>query len=101
MNSEPAYRLEFKASALKEWHKLDRPVREQFKKKLQERLSQPRVEAAHLAALPDCYKIKLRAAGYRLVYQVVDATVTVIVVAVGKREDSAAYQAAAKRLAKE
>jgi mRNA interferase RelE/StbE len=35
--------------------------------------------------MPDCYKIKLRAAGYRLVYQVEDKTVTVIVVAVGKR----------------
>jgi mRNA interferase RelE/StbE len=40
----------------------------------------------------------LRAAGYRLVYQVVDATITVIVVAVGKREDSAAYLEAAKRI---
>jgi mRNA interferase RelE/StbE len=92
------YRLEFKTSAHKEWQKLDRPIREQFKKKLVERLEQPRIESARLAVLPDCYKIKLRAAGYRLVYQVVDDTITVIVVAVGKREDSAAYLAAAKRL---
>jgi len=48
--------------------------------------------------MPDCYKIKLRAAGYRLVYQVEDTTVTVIVVAIGKREDSAVYLAAAKRI---
>jgi mRNA interferase RelE/StbE len=27
------YKLEFKVSALKEWQKLDRPIREQFKKK--------------------------------------------------------------------
>ena len=44
------------------------------------------------------YKIKLRASGYRLVYQVRDQTITVFVVAVGKRERSAAYDAADKRL---
>ncbi len=93
-----SYKLEFKTSALKEWKKLDPALREQFKKKLLARLAQPRVESARLTAMPDCYKIKLRAAGYRLVYQVKDKTVTVIVVAVGKREDSAIYLAAAKRL---
>ncbi len=93
-----SYKLEFKTSALKEWQKLDRALREQFKKKLLERLAQPRVESARLTAMLDCYKIKLRAAGYRLVYQVKDKTVTVIVVAVGKREDSAIYLAVAKRI---
>ena len=92
------YRLEFKASAQTEWRKLDSHIREQFKKKLIERLEQPHIESARLAAMPDCYKIKLRAAGYRLVYQVEDTTVTVIVVAIGKREDSAVYLAAAKRI---
>jgi len=92
------YRLEFKTSAQKEWQKLDRQIREQFKKKLIERLVQPRIESARLIAMPDCYKIKLRAAGYRLVYQVEDATITVIVVAIGKREDSAVYLAATKRV---
>ncbi len=92
------YRLEFKTSAQKEWQKLDSQIREQFKKKLIERLAQPRIESARLSAIPDCYKIKLRAAGYRLVYQVEDTTVTVIVVAVGKREDSAVYRAAVKRV---
>jgi mRNA interferase RelE/StbE len=93
-----SYKLEFKTSALKEWQKLDRTLREQFKKKLLERLAQPRVESARLTVMPDCYKIKLRAAGYRLVYRVEDKTVTVIVVAVGKREDSVIYLAAAKRV---
>lgn len=92
------YRLEFKTSAQKEWQKLDSPIRAQFKKKLIERLMQPRIESARLTAMPDCYKIKLRAAGYRLVYQVEDTTITVIVVAVGKREDNAVYLAAAKRI---
>lgn len=92
------YRLEFKTSAQKEWQKLDSQIREQFKKKLIERLAQPRIESARFAAMPGCYKIKLRAVGYRLVYQVEDTTVTVIVVTVGKREDSAVYLVAAKRI---
>ena len=92
-----SYSLEFKASAWKEWQKLDRPIREQFKKKLTERLETPRIESARLALLPDCYKIKLRASGYRLVYQVNDATVAVVVIAVGKRERSRVYRKAGKR----
>lgn len=92
------YSLEFRDSAWKEWQKLDRPLREQFKARLLQRLENPRVESARLSALPDCYKIKLRAAGYRLVYQVFDDRVVVVVVAVGKREDSAVYRKARGRM---
>lgn len=92
------YDLAFLPSALKEWEKLGGNVRSQFKKKLSERLANPHVDAARLSGLPDCYKIKLRAAGYRLVYRVDDAVVTVIVVAVGKRDRNAVYKAAAGRL---
>ena len=92
-----SYSLEFRASAWKEWQKLDRTLREQFKAKLLERLEKPRVESARLSGMPDCYKIKLRAAGYRLVYQVFDDSVVVVVVAVGKREDSAVYRKARGR----
>ncbi|MEW6560478.1 MAG: type II toxin-antitoxin system RelE/ParE family toxin [Pseudomonadota bacterium] len=91
------YSLEFRDSAWKEWQKLDRTLREQFRAKLLERLENPRVESARLSGLPDCYKIKLRAAGYRLVYQVFDDRVVVVVVAVGKREDSAVYRKARGR----
>lgn len=93
-----SYRLEFRESAWKEWQKLDRPLREQFKAKLLERLENPRVESARLSGMADCYKIKLRAAGYRLVYQVFDKRLVVVVVAVGKREDSAVYRKAGRRL---
>ena len=78
-----SYSLEFRESAWKEWQKLDRPLREQFKNKLLERLENPRLESARLSGMSDCYKIKLHAAGYRLVYQVFDDRVTVVVVAVG------------------
>ncbi|CAI3786552.1 mRNA interferase toxin RelE [Pseudomonas sp. MM227] len=92
------YSLEFDARALKEWHKLGDTVRQQLKKKLVAILLNPRNEANRLHGLPDCYKIKLRSSGYRLVYQVIDQEVVVFVVAVDKREREAVYRKAAERL---
>lgn len=91
------YELEFHPDALEEWGKLDRSVHDQFKKKLEERLVNPRVPASKLSGQKDRFKIKLRNAGYRLVYEVRDTKLVVVVVAVGKRERNAAYKAAAKR----
>jgi len=93
-----SYSLEFKESALKEWKKLDGAIREQFKKKLAERLDRPRVASSRLSDMADCYKIKLKNAGYRLVYQVDDKRIVVIVMAVGKRENLAVYRSAGERL---
>ena len=73
-------------------------VRQQFKKKLLAILDNPQIEANRLHALPDCYKIKLRSSGYRLVYQVIDQEVLVFVVAVDKRERDQVYRKAAERL---
>ena len=92
-----SYELGFLQDALKEWGKLDSTTRQQFKSKLAERLVNPRVPSAKLSGHKDRYKIKLRSAGYRLVYEVRDSEVIVVVVAVGKRERNAVYQAAAKR----
>ena len=61
-------------------------------------LVNPRVEANRLHSLPDCYKIKLRSSGYRLVYQVIDHEVVVFVVAVDRRDREQAYRKAAERL---
>ena len=92
-----SYELAFLPSALKEWSKLGGTLREQFKRKLAERLEAPRVPGDALHGMADHYKAKLRASGYRLVYRVEDAAVTVTVVAVGKRERGAVYKAASKR----
>jgi mRNA interferase RelE/StbE len=89
--------LEFLEEALAEWKRLDASVRDPFKKKLAERLNDPRVPSAKLFGHPDRYKIKLRAIGYRLVYEVQDARLVVLVVAVGKRDRNAVYKVAAKR----
>jgi mRNA interferase RelE/StbE len=88
------YNLEFDARALKEWQKLGDTVREQLKKKLTTILANPRIEANRLYTLSDCYKIKLRSSGYRLVYQVIDQDI----VAVDKRERDQVYRKAAERL---
>ncbi|EAW6534007.1 type II toxin-antitoxin system RelE/ParE family toxin [Salmonella enterica] len=92
------YELEFDPRALKEWQKLGETVKKQFRKKLVDVLSNPRVESARLRELPDCYKIKLKTSGYRLVYQVQDDVVLAVVIAIGKREKSAVYRQADKRL---
>ena len=91
------YRLRFHELALKEWRKLDEGLREQFKNKLAERLLQPRIPSAALCGMPDCYKIKLRKAGYRLVYRVEDDIVFVTVVAVGRRDKLRVYEVAKGR----
>ncbi|NHV27171.1 type II toxin-antitoxin system RelE/ParE family toxin [Burkholderia sp. D-99] len=91
------FELAFLEPALREWKKLDRTVRDQFKTRLAERLENPRTPSAKLNGHPDRYKIKLRSVGYRLVYEVRDAEVVVLVVAVGQRERDAVYLAAMKR----
>lgn len=92
------YELEFKKSALKEWNKLGDTLREQFKKKLSEVLKKPRIPSAKLTGANDLYKIKLRQAGYRLVYEVNDKIVTVTVVSVGKRKKGKVYKTAMDRI---
>ena len=85
------YSLEFKKTALKEWKKLAPTIREIFKKKLIERLDNPHIHSAALSGGINLYKIKLRQLGYRLVYSVSDQTITVTVLAVGKRNRNEVY----------
>ena len=92
-----AYKLLFIKKSEKEWKKLNAPVREQFKKKLKERLENPHVPHSKLSGFQNIYKIKLRSSGFRLVYEVVDEKIVVIVFSVGKREDGAVYRDIEKR----
>lgn len=91
------YELAFLAEALKEWRKLDATIRDQFKARLAERLQEPKVASARLHGAKERYKIKLRSAGYRLVYEVRNRELIVLVVAVGKRERNEVYRNAARR----
>lgn len=91
------FELAFLEEALAEWQRLDGAIQTQLKKKLAERLQVPRVPASKLSGHPDRYKIKLRSVGYRLVYEVRDQQVLVLVIAAGKRDRNAVYRAAAQR----
>ncbi|MHB8151237.1 MAG: type II toxin-antitoxin system RelE family toxin [Desulfobulbia bacterium] len=93
-----SYKLRFHELALAEWRRLDASIREQLKKKLAERLEHPRIPSAALSGMPDCYKIKLRNAGYRLIYRVDDTVIFVTVIAVGRRDKQKVYEVAQSRL---
>jgi len=92
------YTVKFRAEALREWHKLDKAVQQQFAKKLKKCMENPHIPSAKLRGLKDCYKIKLRTSGFRLVYEVIDEQLIIAVVAVGKRDRSEVYQLASNRL---
>lgn len=92
------YSLEFKKSALKEWGKLGHTVRDQLKKKLEERLKNPHVPPSAVSGASNLYKIKLRQLGYRLVYSVDDDVIVVTVIAVGKRNRNEVYDIALSRI---
>jgi len=92
------YKLRFHELTLREWQQLDGSVREPLKRKLAERLEAPRVAAAALHGMADCYKIKLLSVGYRLIYRVDDSEVFVTVIAAGKRDKSKVYRNALNRL---
>ena len=92
------YKLKFLPAALKEWNKLAPIIKNQFKKKLAERLKNPHVLSARLSTYDNVYKIKLRSVGYRLVYGVNDQEITVYVIAVGKRSKDAVYNNLRNRL---
>lgn len=95
------YQLEFLESALEEWKRLDGSVRQVLKKLLEKRLQSPRVAGGELhGELSDCYKIKLRKQGYRLVYQVQDTRLVVLVIAVDRRDKDKVYAAALARIRK-
>lgn len=91
------YELAFLDEALKEWRKLDNATCEQFKSKLAERLQNPKIPSARVYGAKARYKIKLRHAGYRLVYQMNNHALWVLVVSVGKRERNEVYKAAERR----
>ncbi|MCD4755605.1 MAG: type II toxin-antitoxin system RelE/ParE family toxin [Deltaproteobacteria bacterium] len=94
------YKLKFLPTALKEWKKLDNTIQTQLKKKLKERLKSPHLHGSQLRGFKNHYKIKLRASGYRLVYEVIDDEICVLVIAIGKRNKNEVYKHAKKRAKK-
>ena len=93
-----SYTVKFREEAFKEWQKLDKSLQQQFAKKLKKCCENPHIPSAKLRGIKDCYKIKLRASGFRLVYQVIDQEIMVFVVAVDKRARELVYRKAVERL---
>ena len=91
------YSVEFVPAAQKEWRKLDVKVRQQFAAKLEERRHSPRVLGDKLKGDADTYKIKQRSSGFRLIYEVVDERLIVLVLAINTRERLKAYRKAEQR----
>ena len=99
-SSARKYRLMFLPDALDEYRALDGSIRVHLKKLLAKRLDAPHTPGGELAGdLSGCYKIKLLRHGVRLVYQVEDGRLIVLVIAIDRREDGAAYKSAVSRLA--
>ncbi|MCB1660294.1 MAG: type II toxin-antitoxin system RelE/ParE family toxin [Pseudomonadales bacterium] len=83
----------------KDLAKLSQPVKDQLYKKLQKVQENPHVPKNQLRGeLSSCYKIKLLKAGVRLVYQVIDDELIILLVTVGKRADSEVYEEAKQRI---
>lgn len=93
-----SYTVKFREDALKEWQKLDKTIQQRCARKLKKYCENPPIPSARLRGINDCYKIKLRASGFRLVYQMIDDKLIIAVVAVGKRERSDVYNLASERM---
>lgn len=82
------YELEFSEKALEEFDKLSPDIANQFIKKLEKILANPRIPKNKLSGsnAKDLYKIKLRQSGFRLLYQVIDDRLVVLVIKIGRRD---------------
>lgn len=74
-------------------------IQAQFAKKLADRLSSPRVPKDKLKGYTNLYKIKLKKAGYRLIYHVDGGRIVVLVLKIGQRERGEVYDDIGDRLA--
>jgi len=83
------YKLKFTPSAEKDWNSLDNSIKQQLKKALIKRLSNPYVPKDRLhGTIVETYKIKLKSLGIRLIYTVVENELSLIVITIGKRENN-------------
>ena len=96
---EQVYRVLLTKESRKEWDKIDHSIQKLFRKKLSSIVLNPIViNNRLLGKLSNCYKIKFKRPGYRLVYEVRTQTIVLIVWAVDKRDDYKVYDIAISRL---
>lgn len=94
-----AYSIKVHEDFVTELAKLDPAVKQQLRKKLDKVVENPHIPKNRLSGdLHNCYKIKLRKAGVRLIYQVNDEEIYILLLTVGRRADNAVYETALTRL---
>lgn len=99
LETQEEYKVVVAKESVKDWYNLDHSIQLLFKKKLKKLIYNPICPKNRLHGdLTNCYKIKLRRIGYRLVYEVRQDTVFLIIWAVGKRDKEKAYNDASQRL---
>lgn len=99
ITSENTYKVFCVKEAHDEWDNLDESIKEQFKGKLRELVQNPDIPSKRLhSPLNGYYKIILKRAGYRLVYEIIKDRIVLLVWTVGKRKESEVYKTAQKRL---
>lgn len=92
--------IKFHPKAKKEYDKLDNEIRKKFDaalKKISEDYTQIPLSKKLSGDLKDCYKIKLKSSGYRMIYEVINGHLLIYVLSVGKRDKSYAYKEASQR----
>ncbi len=87
-----SFKVAFRPRAAKSFRKLATAEQRQIAKKLKERCLTPRVLADQVREIPSGYRLKLRAAGIRLIYLVRDQELVILVLAIGRREREEAYK---------
>lgn len=99
-NNQPViYEVYCVPQAYEEWLNLNHSVKLMFVKKLKERIHNPTQNNDGLkGALIGCYKIKLKRAGYRLIYQVLEDKIILLIWAIDKRDKNLAYKTATQRI---
>lgn len=93
-----SFNVKFRAEALREWKKLDKPLQQKLAKILKKCSENPHIISLRLRGTSDHYKIRLRAAGCRLIYQVMNDTLIVSLISLGDREHNDVYNLFSKRL---
>jgi len=80
------YKIEFTPSALRQFEKLENPIQKRLSKKIDFLSKNPRPSGVEkLSAEDDLYRI--RAGDYRVIYQIQDKVLLVLVVKVGHRRE--------------
>lgn len=98
-NDVKVYKIRVHEDFKEELDKLAHAIKIKLKKKLEKVVLNPHIPKNRLSGeLHDCYKIKLKSDGVRLIYQVNDDEIYILLLTVGKRADNEVYDAAKKRV---